>query len=52
MENGVCKGVTAMCLEDGSIHRFNAKNTVLATGYNTIYTNQYYTCSTIHVHVV
>ena len=32
MEDGVCKGVIAMCLEDGSIHRFNAKNTVLATG--------------------
>ncbi len=28
----MCKGVIAMCLEDGSIHRFNAKNTVLATG--------------------
>lgn len=22
MENGVCKGVIAMCLEDGSLHRF------------------------------
>lgn len=33
MEGGECRGVTALCLEDGSIHRFRAKNTVLATGY-------------------
>ena len=32
MDKGVCVGVTAMCLEDGSIHRFRAKNTILATG--------------------
>lgn len=32
MENGACRGVIAICLEDGSIHRFRAKNTVLATG--------------------
>jgi len=32
MENGVCRGVIAMCLEDGSIHRFRAHNVVLATG--------------------
>ena len=32
MEGGACRGVMAMCLEDGSIHRFRAKNTVLATG--------------------
>ena len=32
MEGGECRGVMAMCLEDGSIHRFRAKNTVLATG--------------------
>lgn len=33
MEGGECRGVIALCLEDGSIHRFRAKNTVLATGY-------------------
>lgn len=33
MENGECKGVIALCMEDGSIHRFRAKNTVIATGY-------------------
>lgn len=28
MEDGECRGVIALCLEDGSIHRFRAKNTV------------------------
>ena len=32
MEQGRCAGVIALCLEDGSLHRFNAKNTVIATG--------------------
>ncbi len=32
MENGQCRGVVALCMEDGSIHRFRAHNTVLATG--------------------
>jgi len=32
MEGGECKGVIALCLEDGTIHRFKAANTVLATG--------------------
>ena len=31
-KEGVCRGVTALCMEDGSIHRFRAANTVLATG--------------------
>lgn len=31
-EDGVCKGVIALCLEDGTLHRFNATNTVIATG--------------------
>ena len=33
MEDGECRGVIALCLEDGSIHRIKAKNTVIATGY-------------------
>lgn len=33
MEEGECKGVIALCMEDGSIHRFRSKNTVIATGY-------------------
>ena len=32
MEGGVCKGVIALCMEDGTIHRFRAHATVLATG--------------------
>lgn len=28
MEDGECRGVIALCLEDGTIHRFRAKNTV------------------------
>lgn len=33
MEDGECRGVIALCLEDGSIHRFRSKNTVI-TCYN------------------
>ena len=33
LENGQCKGVLALSLEDGNIHRFRANNTVLATGW-------------------
>lgn len=33
MEGGECRGIMALNLEDGSIHRFRAKHTVLATGY-------------------
>ncbi|HYM32343.1 MAG TPA: succinate dehydrogenase flavoprotein subunit [Candidatus Cybelea sp.] len=32
MDDGVCRGVVAWCLEDGSIHRFRAHRVVLATG--------------------
>ncbi|MGC6330189.1 succinate dehydrogenase flavoprotein subunit [Rhizorhabdus sp. FW153] len=32
MENGECKGVIALCMEDGSIHRFRSHAVVLATG--------------------
>jgi succinate dehydrogenase / fumarate reductase flavoprotein subunit len=31
-EQGNCRGVIALCMEDGSIHRFRAHNVVLATG--------------------
>src|SRR3954447_3946702 len=38
MEGGECRGVIALCLEDGSIHRFRSHATVLATGgYGRIY---------------
>ncbi|MEG3123438.1 succinate dehydrogenase flavoprotein subunit [Sphingomonas sp. GB1N7] len=32
MENGKCRGVIALCMEDGSIHRFRSHAVVLATG--------------------
>ncbi len=32
VEDGICKGVMAISLEDGNIHRFRSTNTVLATG--------------------
>ena len=32
MEDGVCKGVIALCMDDGTIHRFRSHATVLATG--------------------
>lgn len=31
-KEGACVGVMALCMEDGSLHRFKCKNTVLATG--------------------
>ena len=45
MENGECKGITAMCMEDGSLHRFFANNTVLATGG---YGRAYFSCTSAH----
>jgi len=45
MENGECRGVIALCLEDGSLHRFRAKNTVLATGG---YGRAYFSCTSAH----
>lgn len=44
-EDGECKGVMAMCLEDGSIHRFRANSTVLATGG---YGRAYFSCTSAH----
>ncbi len=38
MEDGVCRGVVALCMDDGSIHRFRAQSVVLATGgYGRVY---------------
>jgi len=31
-DDGECVGCMAMCMEDGTMHRFHAKNTILATG--------------------
>ncbi|XP_064383091.1 succinate dehydrogenase [ubiquinone] flavoprotein subunit, mitochondrial-like isoform X2 [Halichondria panicea] len=45
MEGGECVGVIALCLEDGSLHRFRAKNTVLATGG---FGRAYFSCTSAH----
>uniref|UniRef100_A0A8C4QKV8 Succinate dehydrogenase [ubiquinone] flavoprotein subunit, mitochondrial n=1 Tax=Eptatretus burgeri TaxID=7764 RepID=A0A8C4QKV8_EPTBU len=45
MERGECCGVIALCLEDGSVHRIRAKNTVLATGG---YGRTYFSCTSAH----
>src|SRR5437762_4436167 len=45
MENGACRGVIALCLDDGSIHRFRAQAVVLATGG---YGRIYYSCTGAH----
>lgn len=45
MEDGECRGVIALCLEDGSLHRFKSKNTVLATGG---YGRAYFSCTSAH----
>jgi len=45
MEDGACRGVIAMCLEDGSIHRFRSQAVVLATGG---YGRSYFTATSAH----
>ncbi|KXN71981.1 succinate dehydrogenase [Conidiobolus coronatus NRRL 28638] len=45
MEDGVCKGVIALNMEDGTLHRFQSHNTVLATGG---YGRAYFSCTSAH----
>ena len=45
MEDGQCKGVVAYNQEDGTLHRFRAHNTVLATGG---YGRAYFSCTSAH----
>jgi len=45
MEDGACRGVMAINLDDGSIHRFRAQAVVLATGG---YGRIYYTATSAH----
>jgi len=45
MENGVCRGVVALCMDDGSIHRFRSHSVVLATGG---YGRSYFTATSAH----
>ncbi|HEY3814488.1 MAG TPA: succinate dehydrogenase flavoprotein subunit [Caulobacteraceae bacterium] len=45
MVDGVCHGVTAWKLDDGSLHRFRAKQVILATGG---YGRAYFNCTSAH----
>ena len=45
MHNGKCHGILAWCLEDGSIHRFRANMTILATGG---YGRAYFSATSAH----
>jgi succinate dehydrogenase / fumarate reductase flavoprotein subunit len=45
MENGVCRGVMALSMDDGTIHRFRAHKTILATGG---YGRAYFTATSAH----
>ena len=44
-EEGACRGVIALNMEDGTIHRFRAKRTILATGG---YGRAYFSCTSAH----
>ncbi len=44
-KDGGCGGVLAWCLDDGTIHRFRAQTTVLATGG---YGRTYFSCTSAH----
>ncbi|MDQ3247109.1 MAG: succinate dehydrogenase flavoprotein subunit [Pseudomonadota bacterium] len=45
MEGGECRGVVALCLDDGSIHRFRSQAVVLATGG---YGRTYFSATSAH----
>jgi succinate dehydrogenase / fumarate reductase, flavoprotein subunit len=44
-DDGACRGVIALCLEDGTLHRFLGQITVLATGG---YGRVYFSCTSAH----
>ena len=44
-EEGVCRGVIAWNLEDGTLHRFRAQTTVMASGG---YGRTYFSCTSAH----
>jgi succinate dehydrogenase / fumarate reductase, flavoprotein subunit len=45
-EEGACRGVVALSLEDGSLHRFRAHKTILATGG---FGRTYFSCTSAHI---
>lgn len=44
-EDGACTGITALNMEDGTLHRIHAKHTILATGG---YGRAYFSCTSAH----
>ncbi len=44
-QEGNCRGVVALCLEDGTLHTFRAKKTIMATGG---YGRAYFSCTSAH----
>ncbi|MDG2187507.1 MAG: succinate dehydrogenase flavoprotein subunit [Hyphomicrobiales bacterium] len=44
-KKGECRGVVALCLEDGTLHRFQAQKTILATGG---YGRAYFSATSAH----
>ncbi len=44
-EEGVCRGILALCMEDGTLHRFLGHKTVLATGG---YGRVFFSCTSAH----
>ena len=45
MEDGVCRGMTAWKLDDGTLHRFRAQTVILATGG---YGRAFFSCTSAH----
>ncbi len=45
-DDGRCRGVVALNMDDGSIHRFSANMTILATGG---YGRTYFSCTSAHI---
>jgi len=44
-KDGACKGVMALCMEDGTLHRFQSHQTILATGG---YGRAYFSATSAH----
>jgi succinate dehydrogenase flavoprotein subunit len=44
-DDGACRGILALCLNDGTLHRFRAQKTILATGG---YGRAYFSCTSAH----
>ncbi len=44
-EEGACRGIVALCLEDGTMHRIRAQRVILATGG---FGRAYFSCTSAH----